>query len=269
MGDPDSADRIKRMVVQRLESLGRSGITHLPRCTAPQLSTAIPAAIPTEAVETPAPIAESPRVVGQEISEDMKKGRKNDKAAQLAVLQQTVAACTRCEELACSRTQTVFGSGNPKSKLCFFGEAPGADEDRTGEPFVGRAGKMLTDIIQKGMGMERSDVYILNVLKCRPPGNRNPSPEESANCREYFEQQFDIIKPKFICCLGTVAAHNLLETKIAVGKLRGKVHDYRGAKVVVTYHPSYLLRNPPAKKFTWEDIQLLLGEMGLPVPPKS
>ena len=127
---------------------------------------------------------------------------------------------------------------------------------------------MLNDIIQKGMGLERSDVYILNVLKCRPPGNRNPSPEESANCREFFERQLEIISPKFICCLGTVAAQNLLDTKIAVGKLRGKIHDYRGAKVVVTYHPSYLLRNPSAKKQTWEDIQLLLREMGLPVPDR-
>lgn len=261
MGEPVSTDRIKRMVVQRLESLGRAGVTHLPRRVASPIA--------PETIQTPAPIAESPRVDGQEISEDMKKGRTKDKASALAVLQKEVAACTRCEELACSRTQTVFGTGNPKAKLCFFGEAPGADEDRTGEPFVGRAGKMLTDIIQKGMGMERSDVFILNVLKCRPPGNRNPSPEESANCREYFERQFDIIKPKFICCLGTVAAHNLLETNVAVGKLRGQVHEYRGAKVVVTYHPSYLLRNPPAKKFTWEDIKLLLGEMGLPVPPRS
>jgi DNA polymerase len=199
----------------------------------------------------------------------MKKGRSTDKASALAIVQEEVAACSRCEELACSRTQTVFGVGDPSARLCFFGEAPGADEDRLGEPFVGRAGKMLNDIIQKGMGLERADVYILNVLKCRPPGNRNPSPEESANCREFFERQFDIISPKFICCLGTVAAQNLLETTIPVGKLRGKIHEYRGAKVVVTYHPSYLLRNPGAKKDTWQDIQLLLGEMGLPVPERT
>lgn len=192
----------------------------------------------------------------------------NSQAA-LTVIQKEVEACTRCEELACSRTQTVFGVGNPNARLCFFGEAPGADEDRQGEPFVGRAGKLLTDIIKKGMGLERSDIYILNVLKCRPPGNRNPSPEEAANCREFFERQIETIDPEFICCLGSVAAHTLLETNIAVGKLRGKIHDYRGRKVVVTYHPAYLLRNPPAKKHTWDDIQLLMGEMGLPVPAKS
>jgi DNA polymerase len=261
-----SIDRIKRIVVQRLESLGRAGVTQLPRRAATPIEVGLP---PPESTPANPQDSEPPRAAEQERPEVMKKGRSKNKASALAVVQKEVAACTRCEELACSRTQTVFGVGDPHAQLCFFGEAPGADEDRLGEPFVGRAGKMLTDIIQKGMGMERSDVYILNVLKCRPPGNRNPSPEESANCREFFERQFEIIGPKFICCLGTVAAHNLLETTIPVGKLRGKIHEYRGAKVVVTYHPSYLLRNPSAKKSTWQDIQLLLGEMGLPVPERT
>ena len=256
-----STDRIKRIVVQRLESLGRAGVTQLPRHAVVERNASPPQS-------EPAPI-EPDRDSEHESSEAMKKGRLKDKAAALAVVQKEVAACTLCEELACSRTQTVFGVGDPKAQLCFFGEAPGADEDRLGDPFVGRAGKMLNDIIQKAMGMERSDVYILNVLKCRPPGNRNPSPEESANCRDFFERQLEIISPKFICCLGPVAAQNLLETKIAVGKLRGKIHEYRGAKVVVTYHPSYLLRNPSAKKHTWDDIKLLLGEMGLPVPERK
>lgn len=266
-----SIDRLKRIVVQRLESLGRAGVRQLPRRAATPLEAAAPPSQPA----SPEPAASVPskpepsRTAEQERPEDMKKGRSKDKTSALAIVQQEVAACQRCEELACSRTQTVFGVGDPNAKLCFFGEAPGADEDRQGEPFVGRAGKMLNDIIQKGMGMERSDVYILNVLKCRPPGNRNPSPEESVNCREFFERQLEIISPKFICCLGTVAAQNLLQTTTPVGKLRGTVHDYRGAKVVVTYHPSYLLRNPSAKKFTWEDVQLLLGEMGLPVPERS
>ena len=187
----------------------------------------------------------------------------------LATLQAEVAACTLCEELATSRTQTVFGVGNPRSRLCFFGEAPGADEDRLGEPFVGRAGKLLTDIIQKGMGLERSDVYILNVLKCRPPGNRNPNSDEAANCRHFFERQLDIIQPEFICCLGSVAAHTLLDTTQTIGRLRGRFHDYRGIKVVVTYHPAYLLRAPSAKKATWEDIRMLLEEMGLPIPKRT
>lgn len=257
-----SIDRIKRIVVQRLESLERAGVAQLPRRVATPIEAPVPS--PEAATADPEEV-----ITEQESPEVMKKGRSKDKASALGVVQKEVASCTRCDELACTRTQTVFGVGAPNAQLCFFGEAPGADEDRTGEPFVGRAGKLLTDIIQKGMGLERSDVYILNVLKCRPPGNRNPSSEESANCREYFERQLEIISPKFICCLGTVAAQNLLQTTTPVGKLRGKIHEYRGAKVVVTYHPSYLLRNPPAKKDTWADIRILLGEMGLPVPKSS
>ncbi|MDA1048856.1 MAG: uracil-DNA glycosylase [Planctomycetota bacterium] len=261
-----SMERIKRIVVQRLESLGRAGVTQLPRRAATSIEAPLPPPEPAPAILED---LEPPRAAEQERPEVMKQGRPQDTASALAVVQKEVAACTRCEELACSRTQTVFGTGDPNARLCFFGEAPGADEDRLGEPFVGRAGQMLNDIIQKGMGLERSDVYILNVLKCRPPGNRNPSPEESANCREYFERQLEIISPKFICCLGTVAAQNLLETTTPVGKLRGKIHEYRGAQVVVTYHPSYLLRNPAAKKDTWADIRMLLSEMGLPVPKSS
>jgi len=191
------------------------------------------------------------------------------RCAELDVLRQQVASCTLCRELAETRTQTVFGVGNPQARLCFFGEAPGADEDRQGEPFVGRAGRQLTDIIELGMGLQRSDVYILNVLKCRPPDNRNPLPAEAANCRPFFERQFEIVRPEFICCLGTIAAQTLLETPLPVGKLRGRWHDYRGIRVLVTYHPAYLLRNPGAKKDTWEDIKILMREMGLPIPKKN
>jgi DNA polymerase len=239
-------DKIPRGVVQRLESLHRAGVRQLPRGEARE----------TEATAQTDLSAES-------------KASDADPQSALAILQEEVSGCTRCEELACSRTQTVFGVGNPNARLCFFGEAPGADEDRQGEPFVGRAGKLLTDIIQKGMGLQRGDVYILNVLKCRPPGNRNPNPDEVENCREFFEQQLEIINPEFICCLGSVAAQNLLETKTSVGKLRGKIHDYRGIKVAVTYHPAYLLRNPSAKKSTWDDIQILMREMGISIPEKS
>ena len=184
-----------------------------------------------------------------------------DRAAALAAVAREVAACTRCAELAQTRTQTVFGVGNPHARLVFCGEAPGADEDRLGEPFVGRAGQLLTDIIVKGMKMRREDVYILNILRCRPPGNRNPLPVEAANCREYLDRQLAIIQPEFICCLGAVAAQNLLGTEEAIGRLRGRVHDFHGIKVVCTYHPAYLLRNPPAKKFVWDDVQMLMKEM--------
>jgi len=183
------------------------------------------------------------------------------KAEQLRYLAEEVALCTLCKDLAEYRTQTVFGVGNPDSPLVFLGEAPGADEDKQGEPFVGRAGQLLTDIIVKGMKMRREDVYICNILRCRPPGNRNPMPDEAEHCRPFLDRTLEIIKPKFICCLGAVAAKNLLASEKTIGALRGKVWDYNGIKVVCTYHPAYLLRNPAAKKDTWDDIQLLLQEM--------
>ena len=181
--------------------------------------------------------------------------------AALDAVAREVAACTRCAELAQTRTQTVFGVGNPYARLVFCGEAPGADEDRVGEPFVGRAGQLLNDIIVKGMKIRREDVYILNILRCRPPGNRTPLPVEAAACREYLDRQLAIIQPKFICCLGAVAAQNLLGTEETIGRLRGRVHDFHGIKVVCTYHPAYLLRNPQAKRPVWDDIQLLMAEM--------
>lgn len=180
----------------------------------------------------------------------------------LEVLQQRVAGCTRCNELATTRTQTVFGVGNPKTRLCFLGEAPGADEDKQGEPFVGRGGQLLNKIIE-ACRLKREDIYILNMIKCRPPNNRNPLPHELANCREYLEGQLDLIRPEYICCLGAVASQNLLGTTVSIGKLRGKIHDYRGAKVVCTYHPAFLLRSPSFKKETWDDMRMLMREMGV------
>jgi len=186
----------------------------------------------------------------------------------LEELNNQVRACQLCRELACTRKQTVFGIGNAKPRVVFFGEAPGADEDRQGEPFVGRAGQLLTKIIE-ACGWQRSDVYIMNVLKCRPPDNRNPSPDETTNCRPFFERQLEILRPEYIVCAGTVPAQALLETAESVGKLRGSFHQYRDSTVLVTYHPSYLLRNPSAKKHVWDDMQMLLTKMGLPIPGKS
>jgi DNA polymerase len=185
-------------------------------------------------------------------------GSKQD---QLAALCRQVAGCQLCPELAARRTQTVFGVGNPHARLCFFGEAPGADEDRQGEPFVGRAGQLLNKIVE-ACKWQRSDVYILNTLKCRPPDNRTPLPDEIENCRPYFEKQLEIIRPEFICCLGLCAAAALLETKRPLRLLRGQLHPWRWARVLVTYHPAYLLRNPAAKRDVWEDMQLLMREMG-------
>ncbi len=182
----------------------------------------------------------------------------------LAEVAAVVARCTRCPELARTRTQAVFGVGNPNARLVFCGEAPGADEDRQGEPFVGAAGQLLNKILA-ACTLRREDVYILNILRCRPPGNRVPAPTEAANCREYLDAQLSIIRPGFICCLGACAAQNLLDSTLSLGKLRGRFHDYRGMKVLCTYHPAYLLRNPAAKRPTWEDMQMLMAAMEIQV----
>ncbi|MBR5711865.1 MAG: uracil-DNA glycosylase [Thermoguttaceae bacterium] len=194
---------------------------------------------------------------------DNKLIESSDPVEALAMLQKRVAQCRLCKVLPETRTQTVFGVGNPRARLLFLGEAPGADEDAQGIPFVGRSGRLLTDMIEKGMKISRDEVYICNVLRCRPPQNRNPLPEEAAFCRPFMEAQIKIVNPEFICCLGAVAAKNLLQTDTSIGKLRGTIHNWQGYKVVCTYHPSYLLRNPPAKKDAWIDLQLLMRAMGL------
>ena len=186
----------------------------------------------------------------------------------LEVLASEVAACSKCPELYATRTQTVFGVGKLNPELCFVGEAPGADEDAQGEPFVGRSGKLLTDIIN-ACGFQRSEVYICNTLKCRPPNNATPSLTQCANCRPWFERQLELVKPKWICCLGAVASKNVLGTEVSIGKLRGKVHDLGGIPVVCTYHPAYLLRNPAAKGDCWNDMKFLLTKMGRPIPVKK
>ncbi len=178
--------------------------------------------------------------------------------------EQQVKTCTRCTELVRNRTQTVFGVGNLEAELCIVGEAPGADEDAQGEPFVGAAGQLLNRILE-ACQLKRSDVYICNVLKCRPPGNRPPLPDEVAHCRPFLERQLDVIQPKFICCLGASAAQTILNTNLAIGKLRKKFHTYRGIAVICTYHPAYLLRNPNAKRDVWEDMKMLMAKMGRPV----
>jgi len=180
-------------------------------------------------------------------------GEKERKIKLLEELRGEMLACHKCP-LGKTRTNLVFGVGNPMAKLMFAGEAPGRDEDIQGEPFVGRAGQLLTKIIE-AIGMKRSDVYIANVLKCRPPGNRSPLPEEIVLCMPYLIKQIEIIQPKVLCALGTFAAQTLLSTKAAVGTLRGKFHEYKGIPMMVTYHPAYLLRNPNDKAKVWDDMK--------------
>ena len=173
----------------------------------------------------------------------------------LAAVRADIGDCTRCKLHALGRTQIVFGVGNPHADLMFVGEAPGHDEDIQGIPFVGRAGQLLTKIIE-AIGLTRDDVYIANVIKCRPPQNRNPEPDEVETCEPFLFRQIDIIKPKVIVALGKFAAQALLRTLDPISRLRGRVVDYRGAKLIPTFHPAYLLRNPSSKREVWEDMKL-------------
>ncbi len=176
-------------------------------------------------------------------------------------LQAQVSACSRCE-LAHGRTQTVFGVGDTKAELLVIGEAPGAEEDRQGEPFVGRAGQLLNSML-RAMGNPRESVYIANVLKCRPPGNRDPKPEEVANCRPYLQRQVELLRPRLMLAVGRIAAQNLLETDTPIGRLRGQVHRFgtEGTPLIVTYHPAYLLRSPGEKRKAWVDLKFARREL--------
>jgi DNA polymerase len=290
MDDRESALRVaRRLIAQRLESLQRCGVEQLGKLPVAPLfadtagSRAKPGQDPHPSDASPslssmpraktAPLSPAVSVVsGQDslIQPDSTKLAAGDgnREELLNAVNAEVRACTLCRDLACTRKQTVFGVGNAHARVVFFGEAPGADEDRLGEPFVGRAGQLLTKIIE-ACGWQRSDVYIMNVLKCRPPDNRNPLPHEVDNCRPFFQRQLEILRPEYIVCAGTVPAQALLQTAEPVGRLRGRFHRYKDSTVLVTYHPSYLLRNPSAKKYVWDDMQMLLKEMGLPVPKRG
>lgn len=278
----------RRQLRQRLESLHRAGVTHLPRARATQNALQIEAdhqgtasqprhGSVASARESPAQdrklhgaapsTSESAMAAAMTASlfDAIDRGDAvppEERPARLAQLADEVAACTRCSALVECRSQTVFGVGSPQAQLCFVGEAPGQEEDRQGEPFVGAAGKLLNKIIA-ACRLKREDVYICNVLKCRPPGNRNPLPDEVANCMPYLQRQLDVLRPSFLCALGGVAAQVLLETNLSVGKLRGRFHQYRGIPLVCTYHPAYLLRNPSAKAQVWEDMKMLMARMGV------
>lgn len=199
-----------------------------------------------------------------------------DKAQLLAPLRERIRTCTLCPHLASSRTQTVFGVGNPDAEVMFIGEAPGADEDAQGEPFVGRAGQLLTRIIET-MGFARSDVYIANILKCRPDmpkgasGNRPPTADEMQTCLPYLREQIDIVQPKMLVALGATAVEGLLGFRGTMRELRGKWREYNGTPLMITYHPSYLLRNqtPSEKRKVWEDMLAVLEKLGRPISEKQ
>ena len=184
----------------------------------------------------------------------------SEKQAAIAVIREQVNSCRMCEELCHSRTNTVAGEGYLEPQVCIIGEAPGADEDKQGRPFVGRAGQLL-DRILAACEIKREKVYITNILKCRPPANRNPLPSEAANCLSYLRKQLHILKPRFICTLGAVAAQTLLQTDTSIGALRGRWHRYEGIPMLCTYHPAYLLRNPAKKRDVWEDMKMLIAKL--------
>ena len=283
-------DTLRRTLLQRLESDRRFGVTHLAPAGEPFDLRFLDAVGEPAVVATPAVAAGSAKTVASSAAKpqaavgtlfeapagpgipsgpnitppnsERSTQPRDGRVQTLDVLAQRVSGCVRCAELAATRNKTVFGAGNPEAAILFLGEAPGADEDATGVPFVGRAGQLLNDIIA-ACRLTRDEIYITNILKCRPPGNRNPQPAEAANCREYLTAQFACVDPDYIVCWGRVAAENLLGTKEAVGKLRKRLFPYGRAKVAVTYHPSYLLRNPAAKKDVWDDLKWLFRDMGI------
>ena len=191
-----------------------------------------------------------------------------DPVRALQLIREDLGDCTRCPLHRQGRKQIVFGVGNPKADLMFIGEAPGADEDQQGEPFVGRAGQLLNNMI-KAMGLQREQIYIANIIKCRPPGNRTPERDECETCSPFLMRQIAVIKPKVIVALGAVAAKTLLAINAPMSDLRGRWYDFRGTKLAVTYHPAFLLRDPRQKKETWKDLQMVMKELGLAIPSKG
>ncbi len=247
---------------QRIDSLRRAGLTYIDRGRWDRMAEVEPASSPpTAKAENSMENETMPRRA------ETKRIESAEKMIQLEALRAEVSVCRKCKMLCDTRTQTVFSDGTPHAELCFVGEAPGADEDATGLPFVGKAGQLLTKIIE-ACKLERNDVYICNVLKCRPPNNRNPMPDEIANCRPFLDRQLDLLQPKMMVALGKFAAAHLLgeaPEKVPITKLRGSIHDYRGIPFMITLHPAYLLRNPPAKRDVWEDMKEVMRRLGRPV----
>jgi uracil-DNA glycosylase len=228
---------------------------------------ALPKSTPKPAPAKVAPVAAPPPLVVPPAGPSLFEAVDKVKDDTLLKIREDLGECTRCK-LHKGRNKIVFGDGSPKAQLVFVGEGPGADEDMQGLPFVGRAGKLLTQMIE-AMGLQRSDVYICNVVKCRPPENRAPEPDEVATCSPYLMRQIDAIHPKVIVCLGATAAKTILNTTRGISQFRGEWLEWRGHKLMATYHPAYLLRNPPAKADVWKDLQKVMAELGLQLPKKS
>jgi DNA polymerase len=212
--------------------------------------------------ERSAPAVDAPAVCVDPTTSDLFTAPGLGATRGLEELRNVIGDCRRCK-LAPHRTHLVFGVGNPRARLVFVGEAPGRDEDLKGEPFVGRAGQLLTEIITKGMRLRREDVYIANVIKCRPPDNRNPEPDEVTSCEPFLLRQLELIAPEVVVALGKFAAQTLLRSKTPITQLRGRWYDYHGIRLMPTFHPAYLLRNPGDKRLVWEDIQKVMRVLGI------
>lgn len=254
-------ERIRRATLAHLQTAAASGIRHVTRNKKAPTRNSEPSSPRTpDADPAAAPCAKPPLTpLGPTIVPDAVRD--------FETLRAFIGDCPRCK-LCAGRTNIVFGVGDPKAGLMFVGEGPGADEDAQGIPFVGRAGQLLTKMIE-AMGFSRDDVYIANIVKCRPPDNRNPEPDEIAACKPFLLRQIDIVKPKVIVCLGRIAAQALLETVIPISKIRGRFQDWNGMQVMPTYHPAFLLRNPPMKKYVWEDLQQVMKVLGKTLPAQT
>jgi uracil-DNA glycosylase len=245
--------------IQALEEMKRSGVTHVEvsRQTLESLDKAVVGPLTSASA---GPIVETPR--------EGTPPTMGTTTTELARIEARARVCVLCRELSRCRHSVVFGIGSPHAELMFIGEAPGADEDAQGEPFVGRAGQLLTKIIQ-AMGLRREEVYISNVLKCRPPQNRTPFPDEITNCLPYLLSQIELIKPKIIVALGATAVRSLLDVQIGITKMRGHWYTFRDIPIMPTFHPAYLLRNPPAKREVWEDMKAVLEKLGRKPPAEK
>jgi uracil-DNA glycosylase family 4 len=275
---PDRADiAIQEKLNQRLqfyEDIGlapfyrdrRSFVTESAPATVHTHSNSIEEPILPKAAAKPAaptPTAKSPSLPLPAAVPSLFEATSKVAGDTLPVVRIDLGECTRCK-LHTMRNKIVFGDGNPQAELVFIGEGPGADEDAQGLPFVGRAGKLLTQMIE-AMGLQRKQVYICNVVKCRPPGNRQPEKDEVDACSPFLFRQLDVLQPKVIVCLGATAAQTLLQTNRGISHFRGEWLEYRGYKMIATYHPAYLLRNPAAKGDVWKDLQKVMAELGLEI----
>jgi uracil-DNA glycosylase family 4 len=267
-GEDAGLDRATILASMRdyVEQIRAEGLKGLPTSAAAQSRSPEPRASRSARISAAAPLPIPPAPTSADTSNALfEKYPGLAKTVDLPALREFIGDCDRCK-LAPLRTNLVFGVGDPNAQLMFIGEAPGADEDARGEPFVGRAGQLLTDIIERGMGLSRAQVYICNVIKCRPPENRNPEPDEVASCEPFLFRQIELVQPQVIVALGAFAVQALLKVKTPISKLRGNWHEVRGVRMMPTFHPAYLLRNPADKKLVWSDIQLVMKELGMALP---